>query len=178
MEREVGKSKSKTSAQLPLDQGTGGGWMWSCPTSGGTAVRASPLILILGCCLLSIFSRVARGRASSGRVVLCRLLSIREQSKSEDSGVGCRVPVRAGWRLLRFITAKARCLWNSPPPLQGKAARKRESEERMGMPRGLSAYMVDMVWAVLAGWVSACLLVANEIARGMRAGEIGPFVVG
>ncbi|XBI45325.1 hypothetical protein VPH35_109810 [Triticum aestivum] len=63
MEREVGKSKSKTSAQLPLDQGTGGGWMWSCPTSGGTAVRASPLILILGCCLLSIFSRVARGRA-------------------------------------------------------------------------------------------------------------------
>ncbi|KAF7088692.1 hypothetical protein CFC21_091773 [Triticum aestivum] len=48
----------------------------------------------------------------------------------------------------------------------------------MAMPRGLAAYMVDMVWAVLAGWVSACLLVANEIARGMRAGEIGPFVVG
>ncbi|EMS68806.1 hypothetical protein TRIUR3_10566 [Triticum urartu] len=62
---------------------------------------------------------------------------------------------------------------------RSKQGRARESsEERMGMPRGLSAYMVDMVWAVLAGWVSACLLVANEIARGMRAGEIGPFVVG
>ncbi|KAF7019441.1 hypothetical protein CFC21_032617 [Triticum aestivum] len=45
----------------------------------------------------------------------------------------------------------------------------------MTMLWGLAAYMV---WAVLAGWVSACLLVANEIARGMRAGEIGPFVVG
>ena len=48
----------------------------------------------------------------------------------------------------------------------------------MTMPWELVAYRVDMVWAVLAGWVSACLLVANEIARGMRAGEIGPFVVG
>ncbi|XP_024313877.1 uncharacterized protein LOC100831464 [Brachypodium distachyon] len=48
----------------------------------------------------------------------------------------------------------------------------------MTMPWGLAAYMVDMVWAVLAGWVSTCLLVANEIARGMRAGEIGPFIVG
>uniref|UniRef100_A0A453SEK9 Uncharacterized protein n=1 Tax=Aegilops tauschii subsp. strangulata TaxID=200361 RepID=A0A453SEK9_AEGTS len=48
----------------------------------------------------------------------------------------------------------------------------------MTMPRGLAPYMVDMVWAMLAGWVSACLLVANEIARGMRAGEIVPFVVG
>ncbi|KAF7045485.1 hypothetical protein CFC21_054587 [Triticum aestivum] len=48
----------------------------------------------------------------------------------------------------------------------------------MTMPWGLVAYMVDMVWAVLAGWVSACLLVANELARGMRTGEIGPFVVG
>ncbi|KAM3295560.1 hypothetical protein ACQJBY_038063 [Aegilops geniculata] len=59
-----------------------------------------------------------------------------------------------------------------------KAKAPQSSKERMAMPRGLTAYMVDMVWAVLAGWVSACLLVANEIARGMRAGEIGPFVVG
>ncbi|KAM3405663.1 hypothetical protein ACQJBY_008271 [Aegilops geniculata] len=48
----------------------------------------------------------------------------------------------------------------------------------MTMPWGLAAYMVDMLCAALAGWVSACLLVANEIARGMRAGEIGPFIVG
>jgi hypothetical protein len=26
--------------------------------------------------------------------------------------------------------------------------------------------------------VSTCLVVANEIARAMRAGEIGPFIVG
>ncbi|KAM3295558.1 hypothetical protein ACQJBY_038062 [Aegilops geniculata] len=142
--------------------------------------------------------------ASSGRVVLCRLLSIREQSKSEGepsvpiasylpfhtirpqqpslfkipaSAAECPCVLVAGCSGSPSIT-KARCLWNCPPPLQGKATGKRESEERMGMPRGLSAYMVDMVWAVLAGWVSACLLVANEIARGMRAGEIGPFVVG
>ncbi|XP_047066549.1 uncharacterized protein LOC124674549 [Lolium rigidum] len=48
----------------------------------------------------------------------------------------------------------------------------------MAMPWGLAAHIVDMVWALLAGWVSTCLVVANEIARAMRGGEIGPFIVG
>jgi hypothetical protein len=48
----------------------------------------------------------------------------------------------------------------------------------MTMPWGLAACIVDMVWAVLAGWVSTCLVIANEVARGMRSGEIGPFFVG
>ncbi|ONM58925.1 hypothetical protein ZEAMMB73_Zm00001d021874 [Zea mays] len=43
----------------------------------------------------------------------------------------------------------------------------------MTMPWGLAACIVDMVWAVLAGWVSTCLVIANEVARGMRSGEIG-----
>ncbi|KAF8716243.1 hypothetical protein HU200_019123 [Digitaria exilis] len=48
----------------------------------------------------------------------------------------------------------------------------------MTMPWGVAVCIVDMVWVVLAGWVSTCLVVANEIARAMRNGEIGPFVVG
>lgn len=48
----------------------------------------------------------------------------------------------------------------------------------MTIPWGLAAYIVDMVWVVLAGWVSTCLVIANEIARAMRSGEIGPFIVG
>ncbi|RLM99593.1 hypothetical protein C2845_PM06G01770 [Panicum miliaceum] len=48
----------------------------------------------------------------------------------------------------------------------------------MTMPWGVAVCIVDMVWAVLAGWVSTCLVVANEVARAMRNGEIGPFVVG
>nr|CAB3464494.1 unnamed protein product [Digitaria exilis] len=46
----------------------------------------------------------------------------------------------------------------------------------MTMPWGVAVCIVDMVWVVLAGWVSTCLVVANEIARAMRNGEIGPFV--
>ena len=48
----------------------------------------------------------------------------------------------------------------------------------MTMPWRVAVCIVDMVWAVLAGWVSTCLLVANEVACAMRNGEIGPFVVG
>ena len=48
----------------------------------------------------------------------------------------------------------------------------------MTMSWGLAAHIVDMVWMVLAGWVSTCLVIAGEIARGMRNGEISPFVVG
>jgi hypothetical protein len=49
---------------------------------------------------------------------------------------------------------------------------------RMTLPWGVATCVVDMVWAVLTGWVSMCLVVANEVARAMRNGEIGPFVVG
>jgi hypothetical protein len=48
----------------------------------------------------------------------------------------------------------------------------------MTLPWGVAACVVDMVWAVLTGWVSMCLVVANEVARAMRNGDIGPFVVG
>jgi hypothetical protein len=48
----------------------------------------------------------------------------------------------------------------------------------MTMSWRLVACIVDMVWAVLAGWVSTCLVIANEVARGMRSREISPFVVG
>jgi hypothetical protein len=54
----------------------------------------------------------------------------------------------------------------------------REKSARMTMSWGLAAHIVDMVWMVLAGWVSTCLVIAGEIARGMRNGEISPFVVG
>jgi len=69
---------------------------------------------------------------------------------------------------------QGRCLWNC---LLGGGWRE-GARMTMTMPWGLAACIVDMVWAVLAGWVSTCLVIANEVARGMRSGEIGPFVVG
>ncbi|CAD6217525.1 unnamed protein product [Miscanthus lutarioriparius] len=73
---------------------------------------------------------------------------------------------------LPIAGSQGRCLWNC---LLGGGWRE---GARMTMPWGLAACIVDMVWAVLAGWVSTCLVIANEVARGMRSGEIGPFVVG
>ncbi|XBH61508.1 hypothetical protein VPH35_115932 [Triticum aestivum] len=78
--------------------------MWSCPTSGGTAVRAYPLILILGCCVLSIFSRVARGGASSSRVVPATNPGAKAKANTanclagsvQDSSVACKVSVLVG----------------------------------------------------------------------------------
>uniref|UniRef100_A0A0E0LII1 Uncharacterized protein n=1 Tax=Oryza punctata TaxID=4537 RepID=A0A0E0LII1_ORYPU len=76
------------------------------------------------------------------------------------------------------------CMVNLPsqdfcPITEGKTREERgaegEGSERMTMSWGLTAYIVDMVWMVLAGWVSTCLVIAGEIARGMRNGEISPF---
>ncbi|TVU40011.1 hypothetical protein EJB05_13456, partial [Eragrostis curvula] len=51
--------------------------------------------------------------------------------------------------------------------------RKLRRGTRMMLPWGVAVCVVDMVWAVLTGWVSMCLVVANEVARAMRSGEIG-----
>ncbi|WVZ62447.1 hypothetical protein U9M48_012198 [Paspalum notatum var. saurae] len=71
--------------------------------------------------------------------------------------------------------SQGRCSWNCLS-LGGADGEKRPA--RMAMPWGVAAGIVDMVWAVLAAWVSTCLVIANELARGMRSGDIGPFVVG
>ncbi|XP_062112018.1 uncharacterized protein LOC133823350 [Humulus lupulus] len=48
----------------------------------------------------------------------------------------------------------------------------------MGMPWGMTLWMAKMVWIALSGWVSSCLIVADEIATSFRTGDIGPFHVG
>ncbi|CAA7405948.1 unnamed protein product [Spirodela intermedia] len=48
----------------------------------------------------------------------------------------------------------------------------------MAMPWRLVFHMAEVVWMVLQGWLSSCLMVADEIARALRSGDIGPFPVG
>ncbi|XP_074586213.1 uncharacterized protein LOC141841916 [Curcuma longa] len=48
----------------------------------------------------------------------------------------------------------------------------------MAMPWSLAIYVMGMVWVVLHGWVSTCLMIADEIAHGLRSGEIGTLPVG
>ncbi|KAM0947834.1 hypothetical protein DsansV1_C07g0071801 [Dioscorea sansibarensis] len=48
----------------------------------------------------------------------------------------------------------------------------------MAMQWNLALYFMRMVWMVLNGWVSACLIVADEIARAFRAGDVGPLPLG
>ncbi|XP_042450857.1 uncharacterized protein LOC122035822 [Zingiber officinale] len=48
----------------------------------------------------------------------------------------------------------------------------------MALPWSLAIYVMHVVWAVLNGWVSTCLMIADEIARGLRSGDIGPLPVG
>ncbi|PUZ36438.1 hypothetical protein GQ55_9G038000 [Panicum hallii var. hallii] len=45
----------------------------------------------------------------------------------------------------------------------------------MSMPWGMAVSVVDMVWALLAAWVSTCLSAATAVARAARTGEIGPL---
>ncbi|KAH7511763.1 hypothetical protein FEM48_Zijuj12G0017300 [Ziziphus jujuba var. spinosa] len=45
----------------------------------------------------------------------------------------------------------------------------------MAMPWGMTLWMAKMVWIALAGWVSSCLTVADEVAGSLRTGDIGPF---
>ncbi|XP_030485034.1 uncharacterized protein LOC115701388 [Cannabis sativa] len=48
----------------------------------------------------------------------------------------------------------------------------------MAMPWGMTLWMTKMVWLALSGWVSSCLIVADEIATSFRTGDISPFHVG
>lgn len=48
----------------------------------------------------------------------------------------------------------------------------------MAMPWNLALYLMRIVWMGLTGWISSCLSFANEIARSLRSGDIGPFHVG
>lgn len=52
------------------------------------------------------------------------------------------------------------------------------SEFGMAMRWSLAIYFMGMVWMALNGWVSACLIVADEIARSFRAGDVGPLHLG
>ncbi|KAF4374474.1 hypothetical protein F8388_016025 [Cannabis sativa] len=45
----------------------------------------------------------------------------------------------------------------------------------MAMPWGMTLWMTKMVWLALSGWVSSCLIVADEIATSFRTGDISPF---
>ncbi|PON31589.1 hypothetical protein PanWU01x14_368750 [Parasponia andersonii] len=47
----------------------------------------------------------------------------------------------------------------------------------MAMPWEMTLWMAKMVWIALSGWVSSCLIVADEIASSFRTGDIGPFHV-
>ncbi|XP_026426772.1 uncharacterized protein LOC113322827 [Papaver somniferum] len=38
--------------------------------------------------------------------------------------------------------------------------------------------MGRMIWLGLCYWISSCLTVADEIARSIRSGDIGPFHAG
>ncbi|XP_078436179.1 uncharacterized protein LOC144706957 [Wolffia australiana] len=48
----------------------------------------------------------------------------------------------------------------------------------MAMPWKLAVHVAELVWIVLQGWMSSCLLVAEEIALALYNGEIRPFHVG
>ena len=48
----------------------------------------------------------------------------------------------------------------------------------MAMPWAMTLWMAKMVWVALTGWVSSCLIVADEVANSLRTGDIGPFHVG
>ncbi|KAF4402529.1 hypothetical protein G4B88_012314 [Cannabis sativa] len=42
----------------------------------------------------------------------------------------------------------------------------------MAMPWGMTLWMTKMVWLALSGWVSSCLIVADEIATSFRTDYI------
>lgn len=48
----------------------------------------------------------------------------------------------------------------------------------MAMTWGFTLWMAKMVWIAIKGWVSSCLIVADELASSLRTGDIGPFNVG
>ncbi|CAM9002718.1 unnamed protein product [Rhodiola kirilowii] len=48
----------------------------------------------------------------------------------------------------------------------------------MVMPLEMAVWTGKMVWMALSGWVTSCLIVADEIAVSLRNGDIGAFHVG
>ncbi|KAF4370757.1 hypothetical protein F8388_025136 [Cannabis sativa] len=42
----------------------------------------------------------------------------------------------------------------------------------MAMPWGMTLWMTKMVWLALSGWVSSCLIVADEIATSFRTDDL------
>lgn len=42
----------------------------------------------------------------------------------------------------------------------------------MSMPWAVTISVVDVVWEVLAVWVTSCLAAATAVARAFRGGEI------
>ncbi|CAN6297319.1 unnamed protein product [Urochloa humidicola] len=63
----------------------------------------------------------------------------------------------------------------APPGEVGLAAWRFAGSGRreMSMPWAMAVSVVDMVWALLAAWVSTCLSAATAVARAARTGEIG-----
>lgn len=56
--------------------------------------------------------------------------------------------------------------------------RKKKSRREMAVTCGFILWMVRMVWIAIKGWVSSCLIVADELASSLRTGDIGPLNVG
>ncbi|XP_020099837.1 uncharacterized protein LOC109718187 isoform X2 [Ananas comosus] len=48
----------------------------------------------------------------------------------------------------------------------------------MAMPWGLAVYIMNMVWVALDGWISSCVMVADEIAHALRTGDVSSFPIG
>ncbi|XP_006492517.2 uncharacterized protein LOC102610363 [Citrus sinensis] len=48
----------------------------------------------------------------------------------------------------------------------------------MAVTCGFILWMAKMVWIAIKGWVSSCLIVADELASSLRTGDIGPLNVG
>lgn len=48
----------------------------------------------------------------------------------------------------------------------------------MAMALNAAFYIAKMTWIALSGWITSCLIVADEFASSLRSGDIGPFHVG
>ncbi|XP_078152251.1 uncharacterized protein LOC144547470 [Carex rostrata] len=85
---------------------------------------------------------------------------------------------------LRFrALSSSHCCFHQDKRLQTieKEHRKKNRERVIQvtvMTCGLTLYFMNHVLGFLHGWVSSCLSIADEIARAIRRGDIGPFPVG
>ena len=59
-----------------------------------------------------------------------------------------------------------------------KIEKERErGKQTMAVPWGSTLWMAKMVWLALCGWITSCLIVADEIASSFQTGDMGPFHV-